>query len=84
MQDTTENAELNFEQSLTALEKIIERMTRQTLSLDEMIVLYEEGLEYLRLCQKNIEAAELKIKMLNARIKEREDSEKKNGQTSTL
>ena len=83
MQENKEHAELNFERSLTALEKIIERMTRQTLSLDEMIALYEKGLEYLLLCQKNIEAAELRIKMLNTRIKDREESEKQNGQTST-
>lgn len=79
MNESQENEILTFEKALVALEGIIERMTKEQLNLDEMIALYEKGIGYLHLCQKNLEGAEAKIKMLNARIKQAEESETDNG-----
>ncbi|HOZ01553.1 MAG TPA: exodeoxyribonuclease VII small subunit [Candidatus Syntrophosphaera sp.] len=79
MNEPQEEKELTFEQSLTALEKIVERMGNEELTLDEMIALYEEGIKYLHLCQKNMETAEMKINLLNARIKQSENGERQDG-----
>ena len=70
---------LSFEKAIQALEGVVEKMNREQLSLDGMIALYEEGIGYLHICQKNLEGAETKIKMLNTRIKQAQKSEVDNG-----
>ncbi|HNT52214.1 MAG TPA: exodeoxyribonuclease VII small subunit [Candidatus Syntrophosphaera sp.] len=79
MQASQDKTELNFEQSLAALEKIVESMSNQDLSLEKMIELYEQGIEYLQLCQKNMEVAEMKVNMLNQRLKEKACQEPSDG-----
>ncbi len=79
MNETQDQKEMNFEQALAALEKTVEKMNNPDASLDEMIVLYEQGLQFLRLCQKNVEAAEMKITQLDARLKEQLENGKENG-----
>ncbi|MBW6513313.1 MAG: exodeoxyribonuclease VII small subunit [Candidatus Syntrophosphaera sp.] len=79
MNEARESELLSFEKAIQALEGVVEKMTREQLSLDEMIALYEEGIGYLHLCQKNLEGAETKIRMLNARIKQAEENEGENG-----
>lgn len=60
------NAEnLSFEQALQRLEEIVEKLSGQTNSLDEMLKLYAEGVEYLKLCQEKLSGAEAKIKVLS-------------------
>jgi len=53
-----------FEEQLTALESVVERLERGELSLEESVRLFEEGLKLSNACKKELEAAEGKIQML--------------------
>ena len=53
-----------FEEQLTALETVVERLERGELSLDESVQLFEEGVKLSNACKKELEAAEGKIQML--------------------
>jgi exodeoxyribonuclease VII small subunit len=54
----------SFEEQLTALESVVERMERGELSLDESVRLFEEGIKLSNACKKELEAAEGKIQLL--------------------
>ena len=54
----------SFEEQLTALEGVVERLERGELSLDESVRLFEEGVKLSEACKKELEAAEGKIQML--------------------
>jgi exodeoxyribonuclease VII small subunit len=53
-----------FEEQLTALESVVERLERGELSLEESVRLFEEGMKLSDACKKELEAAEGKIQML--------------------
>jgi len=59
-----ENGEPRFEQALEALEKLVERLEKGELTLEESLRLYEEGVRLSRLCHEKLEEAEGKIEML--------------------
>jgi exodeoxyribonuclease VII small subunit len=54
----------NFEEQLTALEKVVERLERGELSLDESVRLFEEGMKLSEACKVQLETAEGKIQVL--------------------
>lgn len=51
----------SFEEALTRLEKIVEELEDDSISLEKSIELYEEGIELSKLCAKTLEDAELRI-----------------------
>lgn len=51
----------SFEEALTRLEKIVEELEDDSISLEKSIELYEEGIELSKLCTKTLEEAELRI-----------------------
>jgi exodeoxyribonuclease VII small subunit len=53
-----------FEEQLTALEAVVERLERGELTLDESVRLFEEGIRLSSACKKELEAAEGRIQML--------------------
>jgi exodeoxyribonuclease VII small subunit len=53
-----------FEEQLTALESVVERLEQGELSLEESVRLFEEGMKLSDACKKELEAAEGKIQML--------------------
>jgi exodeoxyribonuclease VII small subunit len=53
-----------FEEQLTALESVVERLERGELSLEESVRLFEEGVKLSDACKKELEAAEGKIQLL--------------------
>jgi exodeoxyribonuclease VII small subunit len=53
-----------FEEQLTALEGVVERLERGELTLDESVRLFEEGVKLSEACKKELEAAEGKIQVL--------------------
>jgi exodeoxyribonuclease VII small subunit len=57
-----DEAELSFEQALTNLEEIIQRMESGEAPLDSLVKNYQNGLKMLNFCRRKIEAAEMKIK----------------------
>ncbi len=58
---------VDFERALDELEKLVERMEEGELSLEESLKLYERGIELSKACQKALEAAEKRIRILSER-----------------
>ena len=58
----------SFEEQLTALETVVERLERGELSLDESVRLFEEGVKLSNACKKELEAAEGRIQVLVKRV----------------
>ncbi len=54
----------SFEEKLTALEQVVERLERGELSLDESVRLFEEGVGLSNACRGELEAAEGRIQVL--------------------
>ena len=58
----------NFEQQLNELEQIVNRMEQGELSLENSIKEFEHGMKIANQCQKSLEAAELRVKVLMSDI----------------
>jgi len=56
---------VDFERALDELEKLVERMEEGELSLEESLKLYERGMELSKACQKALDAAEKRIRILS-------------------
>jgi exodeoxyribonuclease VII small subunit len=54
----------DFEKSLARLEEVVRRLESPQLSLDEVMKLFEEGVELSRECQKQLEQAEGRVEIL--------------------
>jgi exodeoxyribonuclease VII small subunit len=54
----------NFEEHLTALESVVERLEKGELSLEESVRLFEEGIKLSDACKKELESAEGRIQLL--------------------
>ena len=54
----------NFEEHLTQLETVVERLERGELTLDESVRLFEEGMKLSSACKKELEQAEGRIQVL--------------------
>jgi exodeoxyribonuclease VII small subunit len=59
-----------FENSISQLDSIVERMESGELSLDESLKLFEQGVKLTRSCQKTLADAEAKIEKLMADVRE--------------
>jgi exodeoxyribonuclease VII small subunit len=55
-----------FEETLSALELVVEHLERGRLTVDESIAWYEAGLGLMRRCSQLVEQAELRIIALDA------------------
>ena len=55
-----------FEETLSALELVVEHLERGRLTMDESIAWYEAGLGLMRRCSHLLEQAELRISALDA------------------
>jgi len=53
-----------FEEQLTALEQVVEKLERGDLPLDESVRLFEEGMTLSNACKKELEEAEGRIQVL--------------------
>ena len=54
----------NFEEHLTELEKVVERLERGDLTLDESVRLFEDGMKLSTACKRELEQAEGRIQVL--------------------
>jgi exodeoxyribonuclease VII small subunit len=54
----------DFEQALTELEALTERLERGDLPLDEALKLFERGVALTRHCQSSLQAAQQKVEIL--------------------
>jgi exodeoxyribonuclease VII small subunit len=57
-------APANFEQAMSRLEEIVEKMESGDLALEDLIVRYEEGMQLVKVCQDRLAAAEERIEMI--------------------
>ena len=58
----------SFEKALAELEKIVARMESGELSLEQALATHKRGLELARLCQKQLEAAQQQVKVLEGEV----------------
>ena len=53
-----------FEEQIGELEEIVKKLERGDVSLDESLALFEQGVKLTKGCQKILDAAEKKVKIL--------------------
>jgi exodeoxyribonuclease VII small subunit len=56
--------ELGFEDSLKKLEEIANKMGEESLSLEESLKMFQEGMELSTFCNKKLDEAEKKISIV--------------------
>lgn len=61
---STENKELNFEETMQELEKIVQELEKGDLNLDDSIKKFEEGMKLSKSASDYLEKAEKKITVL--------------------
>ena len=71
---TSKKSTASIESKLNDLEKILEELESGNLELDESLKKFEKGVKLSRECQKTLEEAELKIKVLMGNELEDSDS----------
>jgi len=54
----------NFEEHLTELETVVEKLERGDLTLDESVRLFEDGMKLSAACKQELEQAEGRIQVL--------------------
>ena len=61
---TNKKEEINFESALTELEKIVLKLEDDSINLEESVQSFEAGIELVKICQKQLKEAELKVNKL--------------------
>lgn len=56
--------ERSYEEAMTRLEEIVQRLENGNLTLDESLGLFEEGIGLARYCTEKLDAAESKLEIL--------------------
>ena len=56
--------EMEFEAAIKRIDEISQKLEDSSLTLDESLALYEEGVSLVRVCRKKLEEAEQKISCL--------------------
>ncbi len=56
--------EKTFEEQLAALEEIVKKLESGSVSLDESLSLFERGVKLTKSCQKILDTAEKRVKIL--------------------
>ncbi len=56
--------EVSFEKELSQLEQAVKQLESEQLSLDEALVLFEQGMKWSASCQKKLNEARKKVEML--------------------
>jgi exodeoxyribonuclease VII small subunit len=62
---STGTAVASFERALDELEQLVQKMEKGEQSLDESLAAYERGVALYRECQKALEQAELRVRLLS-------------------
>lgn len=58
---------LSFEDALNRLEEIVSELEDESISLEDSIKLYEEGIELSKICAETLEQVELRIEKVHER-----------------
>ncbi len=54
----------SFEEQMTELESVVERLERGEMSLEESVQLFEQGMRLTTACRKELDAAEGRLQVL--------------------
>lgn len=65
------NQSLNFEQALSQLEAVVERLQRPDVPLEEAVALYRQGTELAQRSEELLSQAELQVQKLTHAVQER-------------
>ena len=57
-------AEMNFEKAIKRLEEIVESLEEGSLTLEDSLKIFEEGIKLSRLCARKLDEAEKKVEIL--------------------
>lgn len=66
----TRKKAVDFEQKLNQLEALVNEMEKGSLTLEESLKAFEEGIKITRECQQALKDAELKVDMLTRSVEE--------------
>lgn len=61
---TKDNENINFESALSQLEKIVFKLEDDSIDLEDSVKSFEQGIELVKKCQKQLKDAELKVSKL--------------------
>ena len=61
---TKGNKKIDFESSLKKLESIVEKLEDENINLEDSVKSFEEGVNLVKECQKQLQNADIKIKKL--------------------
>ena len=56
--------EYDLESAMKRLDDVVARLSKESISLEDSLALYEEGVSLVRVCNERLADAERKIKML--------------------
>lgn len=56
---------LSFEEAMTELEQVVERLESEVLPLDEAVELYNKGQALAKHCQRRLDEVELQVEQLS-------------------
>ena len=62
---TAANKEVGFEHSLKRLQQIIEKLEEGSVNLEDVMKIYEEGVELSKQCLTQLQQVELRLKKLS-------------------
>tara|TARA_B100000427_G_C15318839_1_gene511552 strand:- start:349 stop:579 length:231 start_codon:yes stop_codon:yes gene_type:complete len=71
----TQSKELNIESSFDRLESIVTKMESGEVSLEQSLILFEEGMKLIEGCQGQLNKAEQKVEELISKSKKRNETE---------
>lgn len=57
--------QLSFEQALTRLTSIVEKLESDEVTLEDSVTLFEEGMKLSKLCSTTLDNADLRIQQVN-------------------
>ena len=58
------NKNIKFEEAIEKLDSIVSKLESGSVSLDESLALFEEGVGLIKLCNEKLDAAEQKVRIL--------------------
>jgi len=76
--------EIKFDQALKDLEKLVEEMEEEGLSLEDGMKKYEKGMKLSRICLEKLDQAEKKIEILKQPVGENPETEPFAGEESSF
>ena len=65
--------DLTYEQAFARLEEIADSMGSASIPLDDLMKLYEEGMELASFCEKKLKSYDTKLEMISARVLQAEN-----------